>query len=271
MALYDTNKNLIAGSRKTNIYRCNSFAEYEALPASEKAKYDYVATPDDAVKCFIISNSDVNVGEPFYTNKTNSFEVFKIVADTIFNDIDASRELTPYVGHATAYTTDDSGYPNIGVSTYIASSCWGANGHPYIRMRIFADSGNEYIFRRSQDGTYALVEAPDVRTISNPFTFNTGKATNAYEIGALKQGRVVQFKVYIESFKNIVLETWNTLGTVVDEIKPTMETPLLMSDGRVINATAFSRINTNGELQIWGTDALNTLSSRFSATYFSAE
>ena len=47
MALYDTNKNLIAGSRKTNIYRCNSFAEYEALPAAEKAKYDYVATPDE--------------------------------------------------------------------------------------------------------------------------------------------------------------------------------------------------------------------------------
>ena len=47
MALYDKNKNLIAGSRKTNIYRCNSFAEYEALPASEKAKYDYVATPED--------------------------------------------------------------------------------------------------------------------------------------------------------------------------------------------------------------------------------
>ena len=47
MALYDTNKNLIAGSRKTNIYRCDSFAEYEALPAAEKAKYDYVATPDE--------------------------------------------------------------------------------------------------------------------------------------------------------------------------------------------------------------------------------
>lgn len=44
MALYDKNKNLIAGSRKTNIYRCNSFAEYEALPEAEKAKYDYVAT-----------------------------------------------------------------------------------------------------------------------------------------------------------------------------------------------------------------------------------
>lgn len=47
MALYDTNKNLIAGSRKTNIYRCDSFDEYEALPEAEKAKYDYVATPDD--------------------------------------------------------------------------------------------------------------------------------------------------------------------------------------------------------------------------------
>ena len=158
MALYDTNKNLIAGSRKTNIYRCNSFAEYEALPAAEKAKYDYVATPEDEVK-----------------------------------------------------------------------------------------------------------------TISNPFTVNTGKVTDAYEIKALKQGRVVQFKVYIESFKNIASETWNTLGTVVDAIKPAMETPLSMSDGRVINATALSRITPNGEMQIWGTDALNTLSSRFSATYFSAE
>lgn len=218
-----------------------------------------------------ISNSDVNVDEPFYTDKTNSMEVFKIIADAMFNDIDTSRVLKVYTGHATAYTTDDSGYPNIGVSTYIASSCWGANGHPYIRMRIFADSGNEYRFQRSQDGTYNLAEVPDVRSISNPFTVNTGKATNAYEVGALKQGRVVQFKVYIESFKNIALETWNTLGTVVDSIKPAMETPLLMSDGRVINATAFSRITSNGELQIWGTDALNTLSSRFSATYFSAE
>ena len=218
-----------------------------------------------------ISNSDVNVGEPFYTDKTNSMEVFKIIADAMFNDIDTSRVLKVYTGHATAYTTDDSGYPNVGVSTYIASSCWGANRHPYIRIRIFSDGGNEYIFRRSQDGTYALVEAPDVRTISNPFTVNTGKATNAYEIGVLKQGRVVQFKVYIESFKNIALETWNTLGTVADAIKPAMETPLLMSDGRVINATAFSRITSNGELQIWGTEALNTLSSRFSATYLSAE
>lgn len=156
MALYDTNKNLIAGSRKTNIYRCDSFAEYEALPDAEKAKYDYVATPDNAVKYFIISNSDVNVGKPFYTNKTNSFEVFKIVADTIFNDIDASRELTPYVGHATAYTTDDSGYPNFGVTTWIASACWGANGHPYIRIRIFLDGGGEYRFQRSQDGNYIL-------------------------------------------------------------------------------------------------------------------
>ena len=54
MALYDVSTTekkvspeLVAGSRKTNIYRCNSFAEYEALPAAEKAKYDYVATPDD--------------------------------------------------------------------------------------------------------------------------------------------------------------------------------------------------------------------------------
>lgn len=103
-----------------------------------------------------ISNSDVNVGEPFYTDKTNSMEVFKVVADAMFNNIDTSGVLKVYVGHATAYTTDDSGYPNIAVSTYIASSCWGANGHPYIRMRIFSDSGNEYILQRSQDGNYTL-------------------------------------------------------------------------------------------------------------------
>lgn len=112
---------------------------------------------EQALVVMNISNSGVNVGEPFYTDKTNSMEVFKIIADVMFNDIDTSRVLKVYTGHATAYTTDDSGYPNIAVSTYIASSCWGANGHPYIRMRIFADSGNEYIFRRSQDGNYALV------------------------------------------------------------------------------------------------------------------
>lgn len=112
-----------------------------------------------------ISNSDVNVDEPFYTDKTNSMEVFKIIADAMFSDIDTSRVLKVYVGHATAYTTDDSGYPNIAVSTYIASSCWGANGHPYIRMRIFADGGNEYIFRRSQDGTYTL--SPKERYFTN--------------------------------------------------------------------------------------------------------
>jgi hypothetical protein len=106
-----------------------------------------------------ISNSDANVNEPFYTDKTNSMEVFKIIADTMFNDIDTSRILKVYMGHATAYTTDDSGYPNIAVSNYIASSCWGANGHPYIRMRIFTDWGGEFKFQRSQDGNCVIDEA----------------------------------------------------------------------------------------------------------------
>ena len=106
-----------------------------------------------------ISNSDVNVDEPFYTDKTNSMEVFKIIADAMFNDIDTSRVLKVYTGHATAYTTDDSGYPDIAVSTYIASSCWGSNGHPYIRMRIFSDWGQEYKFQRTQDGSYVLNNA----------------------------------------------------------------------------------------------------------------
>lgn len=75
MALYDTNKNLIAGSRKTNIYRCNSFAEYEALPAAEKAKYDYVATPDET-SVVITRGSD---------------ETLASMLNRLFSAIDASK------------------------------------------------------------------------------------------------------------------------------------------------------------------------------------
>ena len=61
MALYDTNKNLVAGSRKTNIYRCDSFDEYEALPAAEKAKYDYVATPEGELLIVSANSSNYSI------------------------------------------------------------------------------------------------------------------------------------------------------------------------------------------------------------------
>ena len=110
----------------------------------------------------------------------------------------------------------------------------------------------------------------DIAQISNPFTVNTSKSAGSLEGKACKQGRIVQFKVYIESFKNIVEGEWNTLGTVAQTIKPFMETPVSLSAGVAATATAYARITTNGELQIWGSSDLNTLSSRFFATYFSA-
>ncbi len=76
MALYDTNKNLIAGSRKTNIYRCNSFAEYEALPAAEKAKYDYVATPEDINTYSYLTSSQSWISEWTEFNDTENYLSF---------------------------------------------------------------------------------------------------------------------------------------------------------------------------------------------------
>lgn len=110
----------------------------------------------------------------------------------------------------------------------------------------------------------------DIAEILDPFTVNANKSAGSLEEEACKQGRIVQFKVYIESLKNIVESEWNTLGTVAQTIKPVMETPVSLSAGVVANVTAYARITTNGELQIWGSTDLNTLSSRFFATYFSA-
>lgn len=109
-----------------------------------------------------------------------------------------------------------------------------------------------------------------IAEVLNPFTVNANKSAGSLEEKACKQGRIVQFKTYIESFKNIVEGEWNTLGTVTPTIKPFMETPVSLSAGVAATATAYARITTNGELQIWGSSDLNTLSSRFFATYFSA-
>lgn len=121
----------------------------------------------------------------------------------------------------------------------------------------------------SQWGAWELI-AGGVEQISNPFTASTTTVTNASEIVAMKQSRVVQFKVYLDYLKNITTGSWITLGTVVDSIKPAMETVLTISDGSTVMKTALARITTNGEVQIWGNQELNSMSSRFSATYFSA-
>ena len=122
-------------------------------------------------------------------------------------------------------------------------------------------------------GAMALAQAAmdneNVSTISNPFTADSTHALNVSEVLAFKQGRIASFKVYLE-FTNIVQESWNTVGTVDNSIKPLGETPLTISDGRVATAMALARINTNGEVQVWGTSALDTLSTRLSSIYFTA-
>ena len=182
----------LEGGGGTSIFY-GTMDEWNALTTDEKKKYDYMTDNDEGSSSIIrpkvmnISNSPVNEGEPFYTNVTNSLEVFKIVANAMYADIDTSRILTPYMGHATAYTTDESNNPNVGVSMYIATACWGANGHPYIRMRIFADNDKEYLFARSQDGVFNFAESSGLVDIT-PIKVNVSSNSGAW---ANRCGRVV--------------------------------------------------------------------------------
>lgn len=255
----------LEGGGGTSIFY-GTMDEWNALSADEKKQYDYMADDDE--------NSDLT---DFVTN----------IADT-----EANKLLNAQGG-----TTDCNTTIKAGVYSCAPQTANRPSGVDYGVLMVFgqrtdfASPSVQWIYQffyetagriykrycinpstltpSSSQWTAWEIIAGGVEQVSNPFTVNTSKATSAFEVEALKQGRVVQFKVYIESFKNIVSETWNTLGTVADAIKPVMETPLSISDGRVVNASALTRITTNGELQIWGTDALNTLSSRFFATYFS--
>lgn len=104
-----------------------------------------------------ISNSPNNEGQDIYINATNSMEVALTIMREVKSNADTTRKLTPYIGHITAYTTDSTTYPDIRVATYIASACWGASGNAYVRMRIMADSGNEYEANLDQTGiTYNI-------------------------------------------------------------------------------------------------------------------
>jgi len=134
------------------------------------------------------------------------------------------------------------------------------------------DEWNELTTEQKKEyDNLATPEEPttDVVTVSNPFTRDTTHTQTASEIQAFKQGRIASFKVYVE-FKNITEGDWNDVGTVVDAIKPLGETPLIISDGRVATAMALARIYTNGKVQVWGSSSLNTLSTRLSAMYFTA-
>ena len=253
------------GEEGTSIFY-GTMDEWDALSTDAKKQYDYMADDDE--------NSDLT---DFVTN----------IADTEANKLlnaqggttDCNTTIKAGVYSCTPQTANRPSGVDYGVLMVFGQRTdFASPSVQWIYQFFYETAGRIYkrycinpstLTPSSSQWTAWEIIAGGVEQVSNPFTVNTSKATSAFEVGALKQGRVVQFKVYIESFKNIVSETWNTLGTVADAIKPVMETPLSLSDGRTVNASALTRITTNGELQIWGTDALNTLSSRFFATYFS--
>ena len=109
----------------------------------------------------------------------------------------------------------------------------------------------------------------DVISIPNPMTRNTIRTSDLQEIGALKQGRIAQIKCYV-TFKDIIANTWNTVATVVDSLKPVMETPLTVSEGAVVNKVALFRLSTDGKIQVWGNQIADGDTTRVSATYFTA-
>lgn len=109
----------------------------------------------------------------------------------------------------------------------------------------------------------------DVISVPNPMTRSTTRTSDLQEIGALKQGRIAQIKCYV-IFKDIISNTWNTVATVVDSLKPMMETPLIVSEGAVINKVALFRLATDGRIQVWGNQIADGDTTRVSATYFTA-
>jgi hypothetical protein len=177
-----------------------TMAEWEALPTATKALYQRLNTTDDnggAVLAPIyknISNSPHNEGHDIYTNVTNSMEVALIILRAVKSNADTTRNLTPFVGHITAYTTDGTDYPNVGVATYIASACWGASGNAYVRMRIMADSGNEYEANLDQLGTtYAIRQISDATSTTGNVIINSsyGSGTNVW----YRKGNVVNLYI----------------------------------------------------------------------------
>lgn len=224
--------------------------EWNALSTDAKKQYDYMADNDEGNSSIIrprvmnISNSPINEGEPFYTNVTNSLEVFKIVANAMYADIDTSRILTPYMGHATAYTTDESGEPNVAVSMYIATACWGANGHPYIRMRIFADNDKEYLFARSQDGVFNFAESSSLVDIT-PIKVNVDSSSGAW---VKKNGKVVN----INFAALVTLNQTTTSGTILYSgfPKPALDIVRFgLIEARTVDvSTGLFQINSAGNL-----------------------
>ena len=111
--------------------------------------------------------------------------------------------------------------------------------------------------------------AGGVEQIPNPMTINTVRASDLQEVSALKQGRIAQIKCYVV-FKDILSNTWNTVATVDDSLKPVMETPLIVSEGAILDKIALFRLSTDGKIQVWGNQIVDGDTTRISATYFTA-
>lgn len=105
------------------------------------------------VKIKNITNSDTNIGEPTYVNVTNSMDVCLEVMRALRSEVINTNKLMSYVGHIVAYTTDETDYPDIRVGSYIATTEYGANTQPYVRMFIFSDTGHTYRANLDQTGT----------------------------------------------------------------------------------------------------------------------
>ena len=255
--------------------------EWNALSVDEKKEYDYKAGGESDYDKL---SNEATLGDmkPITSNgaakllcgsKSNPYddcnEIVKVgtytMSPTISNrPLNVDYGVLMVFGHNTNIASGSSQW--IYQYFYETNSIGGAPGRVYRRSCTNPDT----LTPSSAQWTSWEIIAGGVEFISNPFTVNTDRASSAAEISAIKQNRTVQFKVYIESLKNIASDAWNTLGTVPDVIKPAVETVLTISDGRVVSHTTLARIIPSGEVQIWGDSDLNSLSSRFSATYFTA-
>ena len=244
-------------------------AEWDALSQTEKAEYD---------------GKIVNITDDESSSTTE--EKIKEIADTEANKLlnaqsgttDCNTTLRAGVYACSPQTTNKPSNVDYGVLMVFGQKTDFASSSVQWIYQFFYETAGR-IYRRYCINPHSLtpntwsaweIIGGGVEQISNPFTANTDKVNSASEIMAIKQGQMVQFKVYLDELKNITEGNWITLGTVSNDIKPAMETPLAISDGTTVSRTALARIIPTGELQIWGNQTLNTMSSRFFATYFSA-
>lgn len=259
-----------------------TMAEWVALPTATKALYQRLNTTDDDGGAVEVSNEAI-LGDMKPITSNGAAKLLCCPQSNPYNDCNNIIKVGTYtISPAISNRPSNTDYGVLMVfghntNTASSSSQWiyqyfyetaGVGGIPGRVYRRACVNPNSLTPTSAQWMNWELISG--VEQISNPFTVNSTTVTNAGEIVAMKQSRVVQFKVYLDVLKNVTTGSWITLGTVVDSIKPAMETVLTISDGSTVMRTALARITTNGEVQIWGNQELNSMSSRFSATYFSA-